>query len=188
MEASALDEALHAEADVLIYEKGLDEILKQHGIPHYTGSYSLRLMTWRDLDIYLDTNNISIAKFFDLGAAIGAKLNPVKMSFRNERIGRTEGLPPGLYWGIYLGDERKGAWKIDIWAMEHDECMERLQYCDELGKKISGEARKYILDIKSKCWQDPAYRKLYSSKDIYTAVLDKGVTNIEAFRKYLAFT
>jgi hypothetical protein len=30
------------------------------------------------------------------------------MSFRNELIAKTKGLPTGLYWGIYFGNERAG--------------------------------------------------------------------------------
>jgi hypothetical protein len=37
------------------------------------------------------------------------------MHFRDESTAGTPGLPCGFYWGIYLGDERSGAWKIDIW-------------------------------------------------------------------------
>jgi hypothetical protein len=179
------DDSLHQEADMLIYEQGLDKIFQKYGLPHYTGSYALRLMTWRDLDIYLEANDMSEAAFFELGGAIASALNPVKMHFRNERITRTQGLPVGLYWGVYLGDERRGAWKIDIWAMDRDECKQRLQYCDDIEKKLTPQTRAYIIDIKSKCWQDPAYRKKYSSRDIYEAVLDKEVTNIEQFHDYL---
>src|SRR5689334_17744917 len=114
------DQLIRNEADEIIYKKGLHKILSAFGHPHYTGSYALKLMTWRDLDIYLQYENISEEKFFELGAEIVASFQPVKMSFRNERLARTQGLPPGLYWGIYLGDEKAGAWKIDIWAMNED--------------------------------------------------------------------
>jgi hypothetical protein len=40
------------------------------------------------------------------------------MHYRDETIARTPGLPSGLYWGVYLGNERDGAWKIDIWLSE----------------------------------------------------------------------
>jgi len=169
---------LYTEADALVHS--MDGILKRYGQPHYTGSYALKLMTWRDLDIYLDVNNMTEASFFELGGALAAALNPVKMSFRNEKLARTEGLPVGLYWGIYLN-----TWKIDVWAMEHDECMQRLQYCNNIAKKLTPETIQAIIDIKSKCWQDPGYRKSFSSKDIYEAVLEKGITNIDEFRKTL---
>jgi hypothetical protein len=180
-----IDASIRKEADEIIYSKGLHNILSDVGIPYYTGSYSLHLMTWRDLDIYLETENISEERFFELGSKIDGKFQPVKMSFRNERKAKTPGLPDGLYWGIYLGNEREGAWKIDIWAMNKDECRQRLAYCDNLHKRISDPDRLKILGIKSKCWKDPLYRRSYSSSDIYAAVLDQGIENFEAFRTWL---
>ena len=101
----AIDESIRKEADEIIYGKELHNILSEFGIPYYTGSYSLHLMTWRDLDIYLETENLSEENFFKLGSKIASQFQPVKMSFRNERIAKTPGLPPGLYWGVYLGNE-----------------------------------------------------------------------------------
>jgi len=181
----AIDASIRKEADEIIYNKGLHKILSAFGIPFYTGSYALHLMTWRDLDIYLEAENLSEEKFFALGSKIAVLLQPVKMSFRNERIAKTPGLPGGLYWGIYLGNERAGAWKIDVWAMNKDECQKLLEYCDNLFNRVSDPDRLKILEIKSKCWQDPLYRRSYSSSDIYKAVLDKGIENFEEFRKWL---
>lgn len=181
---SALNNQLHQEADDLLYGKGLHAILEQYGKPHYTGSYELQLMTWRDLDIYLETN-ITTERFFRLGSEIAALLSPVKMSFRNELLGKTAGLPEGLYWGIYLGNERQGAWKIDLWAMTERICAYRLAYGTELKQKLTLTNSEAIMKIKEQCWQDPSYRKKYSSSDIYDAVLNHSITDIDSFRTYL---
>jgi hypothetical protein len=173
------------EADEILYEKGLFRILSSFGTPHISGSYALDLMTWRDLDIYLETDNIPETEFFVLGGKISTVFQPVKMSFRNERIARTKGLPAGLYWGVYLGNERTGAWKIDIWAVSSAECQRLVEYCSDIKQKLTPATAIQILDIKSQCWQDPAYRRSYSSMDIYKAVLEKNVTGMEAFKDYL---
>jgi hypothetical protein len=156
------------EADEMLFEKGLFSILRSFGIPHISGSYAL----------------ISETDFFLLGSKIVPAFNPVKMSFRNERIGKSKGLPNGLYWGIYLGNERAGAWKIDIWAVDTKECQRLLNYCADIKEKLSPLKSLYILGIKSQCWKDPEYRRSYTSMDIYTAVLNKGITTIEAFKEY----
>jgi hypothetical protein len=96
----SLDSHIHQEADEILEKKGLRKILSQYGIPHVTGSYVLGLMTWRDLDIYLESEYLNERKFFKLGDEFVSFFNPIKMSFRNERIAKTEGLPDGLYWGI----------------------------------------------------------------------------------------
>jgi hypothetical protein len=184
-ELNDINNLIHKEADEILYEKGLLSLLKKFGTPHITGSYALNLMTWRDLDIYLETENISEENFFKLGAEINSEFNPVKMSYRNELISQTEGLPVGLYWGIYLGNERKGAWKIDIWAVNAKECRQRLKFCDDIAAKLTPSSREIILAIKSECWQDPEYRRSYSSKDIYEAVLASHVKNINEFKEVL---
>jgi hypothetical protein len=182
---STINESIKKEADQILYEQQLLSILSDYGKPYVTGSYAMDLMTWRDLDIYLQTDTIQEEEFFSLGARINHQFKPVKMSYRNERIGRTPGLPAGLYWGIYFGNERKGAWKIDIWAIGEKECSERVQFCEKLSDRITGENRHAIMEIKSSCWTDPSYRKSYTSKDIYEAVLENGIRNVESFKKYM---
>ena len=179
------DELIRREADEILYQKGLLSLLKRYGTPHIAGSYVLRLMTWRDLDIYLEADEITETRFFHLGGQIASTLCPVKMHFRNERIGQSEGLPPGFYWGVYLGDERRGDWKIDVWAVDEDQCQKAIDYGADLARRLTPETRLSILDIKSQCWQDPGYRRSFSSQDIYRAVLEEGVTSMGDFEAFL---
>lgn len=109
------DEELRSEADRLL-ASGLQTILSDYGTVHLIGSYALHLMVWRDLDIHIVQADLDKKKFFELGGRIAALLNPQRMHYRDETIAATQGLPSGLYWGVYLGNEREGAWKIDIWT------------------------------------------------------------------------
>ena len=179
------DELIRREADEILHQKGLLNLLMKYGTPHIAGSYVLQLMTWRDLDIYLEADEIAETRFFHLGGQIASTLCPVKMHFRNELIGQTEGLPRGLYWGIYLGDERKGDWKIDVWTLGGDQCQQAIDYGADLVRRLTPETRLRILDIKSQCWQDPGYRRSFSSQDIYRAVLEEGVTSMNEFEAFL---
>jgi hypothetical protein len=70
--------------------------------------------------------------FFEMGGALSKVISPVKMQFGNEHIAKTAGLPLGYYWGIYLGNERAGAWKIDIWAVSWAERERLLKYCSDI--------------------------------------------------------
>jgi hypothetical protein len=181
----SLNALIKGEADGILYENGLIDILSSFGKPHVHGSYLLDLMTWRDLDIYLQVDNISTTEFFKLGERICGSFSPIKMSFRDELKAKTKGLPKGLYWGVYLGNERAGAWKIDIWAVSLSECERLLQYCSSIKQKLTAEGAQRIVAIKAGCWQDPEFRRSYSSSDIYKAVLDNNVTSIEEFKEYL---
>ena len=172
------DAGLRKEADELLVGKGLLEVMRDYGEPHVTGSYSLRLMVWRDLDLYLQSDHVSERGFFELGGRIASTLRPTRMSFRDTRVVPVEGLPPGLYWGMYLNHRSEDGWKIDIWALDSAQCDRLLAFQDSIGERISPAARLTILRIK--------YRKSFSALAIYHAVLDHGVEDVGAFRKYLA--
>jgi hypothetical protein len=185
-DVNKIDRDLRAEADEILYGKGLHQRIGNFGDVHIAGSYSMKLMSWRDLDIYLVGEDMSLASFFLLGHQVADLLSPVRMGFRNERIAKTSGLPAGgLYWGIYLGNERQGAWKIDIWAMNQNQFAQLTEFRKNIEVKLSDNSRLRILEIKSLCWKNPNYRRSFTSLDIYDAVLNHGVENMSAFGEYL---
>jgi len=181
------DEALHREADGLL-DAGLRDALATYGEVHVIGSYALRLMTWRDLDIHVVRDPPDVARFFELGGAIAALLEPHRMQFRDERRVGTVGLPRGLYWGVYLGDERAGAWKIDVWSTDRAGFEDVRLHGERLAARLSGASRQTILKIKSACWRHPEYRRAFSSADIYSAVLDHSVAEVEGFWRFIGRT
>ena len=63
--------------------------------------------------------------------------------------------------------------------------MQAIDYEADLARRLTPETRLSILGIKSQCWQDPAYRRSFTSQDIYRAVLDEGVTNMNEFEAFL---
>jgi hypothetical protein len=160
---------------------GLRQILSEHGEVHVIGSYALDLMTWRDLDIHLVRARIDVADFFVLGGRIESLLHPPRMHFRNEIAAATPGLPRGLYWGVYLGDERAGAWKIDIWQTDAAGFEPVRQFGAALAARLTDETRRAIVAIKEAAWRHPEYRRGFTSSNIYSAVLDRGVRDADAF-------
>jgi hypothetical protein len=170
------------EANRLLFDRGLLGLLNTYGKAHVTGSYSLDLMTWRDLDLYLEVESITNEWFFALGGKISQLLAPARMQFRNEHLVRTPGLPHGFYWGVHLTDQEV-SWKVDIWAVNNDECDRLLKYCENIRAQLDDGTSSTILSIKSQCWQDPDYRRVYTSADIYDAVLSDGIKDIDGFWK-----
>ena len=180
-----LNEVLRAEADALLWKKGLHPLLEQYGQIHVSGSYALKLMVWRDLDIYLVTEDLPLCAFFHMGGQLADLLTPTRMHFRNERVAKTEGLPEGLYWGIYLGNEREGAWKIDVWVVSPAQFMVLDAFRTNVESRLTASARRKILEIKALCWRKPGYRRTFSSQDIYEAVLNGEVDDLISFDAYL---
>jgi hypothetical protein len=175
------DVALRAEADGLLTRTGLRDLLSRSGIVHVGGSYALRLMTWRDLDVYLEAPGITVSQFFALGSQIAELLDPWKMFFTNNRARLDASYPPALYWGVRLGDIRRGAWKIDLWALDPPACRSALENCERIAARLTPESRQLILALKAQLWQHPSYRDTITSQTIYDAVLDGGVTDLDAF-------
>ena len=172
--------ALRAEADRLL-SSGLRRELERHGDVHIVGSYALGLMTWRDLDVHIVCETPDLQGFFSLGGALASLLRPQRMHFRDERLTGSARLPEGLYWGIYLGDERAGAWKIDIWQTRREAFVPVRRFAAELSLRLNDETRAAILAIKTACWRHPEYRRAFTSTDVYAAVLDRGVRDVESF-------
>lgn len=142
-------------------------------------------MAWRDLDIHVVRETIDRTAFFELGGRLATLLTPVRMQYRDETAAATPGHPAGLYWGVYLGDERAGAWKLDIWTTGAAGLERVLSYCEGIERRLSDSSRRAILGIKADCWRRPGYRLTFSSADIYSAVLDHGVENADQFLAFL---
>jgi len=178
------DEQLRSEANHLL-ASGLRRILNDYGEVHVIGSYALHLMVWRDLDIHIVQPALDKKKFFELGGRIAELLKPHRMHYRDETIATTPGLPRGLYWGVYLGDERDGAWKIDIWVTDPKGFEATRAYGERIRERLSDSTRPLILQIKSECWRHAEYRRKFASGDIYASVLDHGVVDIDGFWTFL---
>ena len=178
------DEELRNEADQLL-GCGLHAILNDYGDVHIIGSYDLHLMVWRDLDIHIVQPDLNRKRFFELGGRIANLLNPPRMHYRDETIAATEGLPRGLYWGVYLGDERDGAWKIDVWVTDAEGFEATRAHGERIRERLSDATRAAILQIKSEVWRHPTYRREFASGDVYSAVFDHGVIDVDGFWRYL---
>ncbi len=185
-----INSKLKAEADFLLKDKGLFEVLQKYGSVDVHGSYKLDLMTWRDLDIYVVSDSFSNYEVFDLGRGVAVCLNPMKMTYVDERQrrlapGYPEGYPVGYYWGVMLGHALKDAWKMDIWMLSRVEYAKAILPHDTIAKKLTDQTRQIIMEIKSAVWNHSLYRKNFFSVDIYNAVLDSGVVGLDSFRQYL---
>ena len=176
------------EADKILYDLGLLSALKKFGEVFITGSYYLNLMTWRDLDMYIDKSNMSEKDFFKLGYSISSVVQPYRMSYRNELISKTKGLPEGFYWGVYTNIIQPNTWKIDVWAVDSKQLADFRESSANLKSQIDPQKRAKILEIKHKVHNHPLYRKEFKSIDIYQAVLQESIADLEGFTSWLKDT
>lgn len=172
---------LKAEADVLVQRSSLPELLSGYSAWFVGGSYSYDLMCWRDLDVYVLDPHHDLKRCFDIGYEVTKHLAAKKARFTNN-IGDE---PNGLYWGIKLGDERQGAWKLDLWFLDSKDYAQHAQYSESMRARLTAETTIAILQIKEAFWRRREYRDTITSDLIYRAVLDAGIRSLQDFEDYL---
>lgn len=173
------NEDLKREADRLIERCGLSELLAAYPGWFIGGSYSYDLMCWRDLDIYVLDPGHDLQQSFSVVGAITERLGMWKSRFTNS-LGSQ---PKGYYWGLLFGDERAGAWKVDLWFMPQQDFTQHAEYSKRMNERLTKEARAAILTIKESYWRTPEYRDTITSDHIYRAVLDHGIRTVEEFER-----
>lgn len=159
----------------------LPELLTDYSSWFIGGSYNYGLMCWRDLDVYVLDPQHDLRRCFEIGYQVTRRLAATKSRFTNN-VGAD---PNGLYWGIKLGDERQGAWKLDLWFLDAAGYEKHSKYCDDLSLRLTSETRLAILEIKEAYWQRREYRDTITSDLIYRAVLDHDARTLHDFERFL---
>lgn len=171
--------SLRSEVDSLLAQHGLLALMKRYGRPHVSGSYSMNLMSWRDLDIYLELDSDDAAPFLQMGAELGGALKPRKLSFTDHLHFPSTEVLSGMYLGIQTNAPGRGGWKIDVWGVSPEVCAERLAHCASIVSRLTPAIRAAILAIKSDVCEHPLYRKDITSQDVYDAVFAGACTTAE---------
>jgi hypothetical protein len=136
------------------------------------------MMTWNDLDLYLQPTDS-----FDFHAMTADGL-------RILRPARFDGFTGsrGTFFGCetYITGQR---WNVDIWVRSEEEIEQRTRYCLDLRQRIDANpnARQIIMEIKSGLTAAGMYGfdkhpvRHYHSHDIYSAVLEEGISTLDEF-------
>jgi len=169
------------EADVLLNKYQLIKILERYGNINFTGSYELDLMYKKDIDISLINDDLSVPEFSQLGKELIDTLNTPSVYYRNTRITPVDKRPENaLYWGINTGE-----WWIDLWAMSNSVFTRADEYIRDIKSKLNDQSRILILELKAELMDTQKYGKDFGSRELYDAVLNHRVKNIEMFNNYL---
>ncbi len=168
------------QADHILYQCGLLEELKKYGCPHIIGSYRMDMMAWNDLDIDVENDKMSLNKLHTLSEYIIKTFRPVWYEAKEERTDENKTV---WFHGFEMLLDGH-LWNIDIWFFDKDTIEKAEQYCDSITRQVSDmpDLKQSITDIK----QELIARKLYSfeqynSMDVYNAVLNQQITNIDDF-------
>jgi hypothetical protein len=179
----ALDAGLRTEADNMLKESGLGEIIREEGY-HAVGSYSMKTMTWRDLDFEREVEGCNWRQHWELGIKL-AKLNWVWSAHAVNAYTDPRNTDLGYYWGLRaVCPGEKDYWKLDLWTAKPGEFAKGAANRPIWESRLNDDTRYEILVIKEAVCMLPEYRNTMLSVHIYEAVLEKGIRGVDEFMEW----
>ena len=179
----AQQRALQDEAHQVLRTLNLLESLGRYGTPTIVGSVALGTMTWRDIDVEL-RKPIDEDAFWQTAQYLIKQPGLVNLTLMDYRTSVNPNTPKGLYLGIRYDGIPDTRWKIDLWFL--DERMPGEADFHAWAKaRMTEEHRNDCLAIKAVVGTLPEYGKTIYSVDIYRAVIEEGVKDLEGFQQYL---
>ncbi len=180
-------EKLQKEGKELLNEIKLLEFLSKFGEVEIGGSFDSGVMTWRDIDLGVIADELRDENYWEIVKFL-YYLKDYYHSLYIQDFRKSDN--PNSLKGLYIGLKIKylnNFWKIDVWYVNPRKENE-LNFNDWLKKNLTNKNKKIILEIKSLIHDNPKYRKEIFSVDIYKAVIEENVKNLEEFKGYLKKT
>jgi hypothetical protein len=173
--------ALRREADVVLREVRLHEILAPHGRVQPQGSYFLDLMMYPDIDLFIPP--VSLDELFAIGAQLAASELVTRVKFDKCA---PETLPGGLYVQPRVRYGNWGrTWKIDIWSVPAAVAGKQLAEQEAFKRRLTLPLREQILRYKYSILNKDHRTPVFSGYFICKAFLDEGMTDFDAVTRYL---
>lgn len=165
-------------ADRILYEFGLLKKIEEIGPAHIIGSYRMDMMAWNDLDIDIENNNMALEKLYELSMYIINTFHPLWYEAKEEINSDKKKVWFHGFETVITGE----LWNVDLWFFDKETIKKAEFYGDNIASKTSQTQKEIIIKIKN----DLITRRLYSfekykSIDVYKAVLENNVKNIDEF-------
>jgi hypothetical protein len=180
-------ERIYQQAKQLIKEKSLEEVLSDFGTLVYTGSYSLNLMTWNDIDMQfvakdgVDPRQVIVEvhkHFLEDKELIKSQTINFSGDFKTT-------MPRGWYIGIQLNCLNLGGnWKLDLWQLKQKDFDANREFVDQVKAVLNSEIRTLILEIKNDLMKGQGRVPQLGSYFLYKAIL-KGLREKEEIFHFL---
>jgi hypothetical protein len=173
--------ALRQEADVVMQEIGLLDLLSQYGEVTFSGSYFLDVMAYPDIDLYL--SRVTIAQMFEIGGQLAESALVREVVFAKSK---EPNLPGGLYLKprIEYGDWGR-LWKVDIWSLDDAIIEKQMRDMRRFKERITPQLREQIVAYKGSVLTSAHRTPMYSGYFIYKAFFDEGMTDFAQVTQYL---
>jgi len=179
-------EQLKQQADNLLRDKCIINNLSQFANLNLTGSYTLDLMVWPDIDLQIeitDKNRDRVRVFTDLAYHFLHDRDFKKINLIHFTPGKKATMPTGMYMGMNC---RHGDldWKIDIWALDPEHQAANEKYMNQVQSALTEPTRIRILDWKHRLLKDGRVPQL-GSYLLYKAILFEKLISDQEIENYL---
>lgn len=186
----ALDEALRAEAERVLADSAIGDIVSEYGFAP-VGSQLMRTMAWRDLDFERPESPPDWERHWEIGRRLAMTRWPVRMVCTDNH--RAAFGIRSLFWGLRVADPGRPApidvydasiWKIDLHSLPPEDVEANAQQTERWMSQMTEQDRASIIAIKDGLRQGGEYHTTVTSIHVYQAVLEHGVTDAADFRKW----
>jgi|GEM_PF-1901438 hypothetical protein len=181
--------AVKVQADRILNESRIIEILKTYGEVKIGGSYTLDVMLRPDIDLFVIAPQHDWSKILSIQTVIMETKYFGELDFANwvDFTDLTVTSLKGYYFQPRVQIDSE-LWKLDVWFLtpEYDRSAETTEHFEKL-LAVSGESEKIsILEIKEAMRQGRKYIDGVNGKLIYKAVLEHNVKTVDEFKIFLA--
>ncbi len=188
----SLDEALRSEADSMLADSGIGDILNEASYGP-VGSYAMHTMTWRDLDFDRAEEVPDWERHWQVGTRLALAGWCVRLDCTNFHRYWLAGGLQSFYWGLLVTDptrtdsiepQDKSVWKLDLHTVSPEKTKRTAHRQERWISLMTEEARAAILAIKETLCYQQEYRRTMLSIQIYEAVLEHGIRDVGQFRSW----
>ncbi len=170
----------HEKAYQILQQYRLLERLSEIGTPSVIGSAKMKLMVSNDIDIDVDNSEMSLGRLYELTHFILDEFHPIWYEAKEGVNAEGKTVWFQGFEAILDGE----LWNFDIWFFDSDTIRQAERYCENIIQRVTAApgAKEAILSLKQQLLEKGLYAfGKYTSMDIYSAVLDRHIFDLNTF-------
>lgn len=188
MDIMQLANTLKKEARDLLKNEDLWQSFAKNGKIHVAGSTYLDLLVFPDLDVYFEVKDVKsiLGTFADAAKNLIVMDQVRTIEFEKDLHQRYPKQVPEGFFLQYRIDNGHRLWKVDIWSVADKNILDnKMQESARFKEQMTPEQRKLILQAKHQLMAPFGRTPMGSSYLVYVAVVEKGLSTVEAIIDYV---